>query len=479
MRLERVQADGRAACRPTLRSVLAVALLAAGVGGPGPSLAETESQGSFVDGSFTTRARVAGGSGNDQLAGRLALEWGAGHWRGGFTVEAENRRLESLLISVDGVGSIALPERWIGWSTETRAGETSFRLGTTYGVRFAEGLVLGSAELDGLELVADVSRRVRVVALAGRTDVVDPEDFWEEPWNLFPDELEPQGAKGELLGARTEVLAGRDLTLGVNLVAARGDGTPTAGLGSLDLRVAREKFDLSAELAARQGGGHALYVRTALRPTNELQLSVEHRGYRELESPLGDEPRYSGLSGAGEREENGWLVAVDWSPTRAFSATWSLDASESRAKDGSPLSLRDGRMALQFLLGERSALSYGVEHETSSEGHDGTLHSLLYTRSFAKGARLSARLSRDLVTDDPRDMLRVGCRVPVLGRRITFMLDDTLRRDASGTVHELSAGASIRAGQSSFVTLRGTLADDATESVDVTWYRRFHGGQRR
>jgi hypothetical protein len=426
-----------------------------------------------VSGSLTARMGLREGPGNDRLSARLSVEWAAGRWSGGFTAQLENAALEGAIDHEPGIGSFDLPERWVAWKHETPERSIALRLGTVYGVRFGEGLVLGAASFDGLQLTLDEGRRLRVVTLAGRTDTIDPEDFFDEPFTLFPGDDEDLGRDGHLAGVRIETRPWEASTIGVSLLAARGAGTPTARLASMDLAASRGPVDVGAEVAASEGGGSAFYVRTDITPWEALGFGVEHRRYRRFLSPLGNQARYEGFSSSDDRDETGWLLRMDFAPTRRFSGSWSFDLSEGGDKQAGPTLRRDHRLALSFTLDEKTALSYGFELEDVGGGYDGRVHSLLLSRAFEHGGRLSARLSVDDATEAGSRSLRLGYRVPLLDRRFTLLLDDTLRRDERSTLNELSIGGSFRVTDSAFLTVRGTLADAEPNGLDVTWYQRF------
>ena len=112
----------------------------------------------------------------------------AGRWRGGFTAQAESRELSGAIHHEPGVGSFDLPERWVGFAAERGRATFDVRMGTSFGQRFAEGLVLGSASFEGVTLDVDTGRRLRVTALSGETESLDPLEFFDEPLTLFPDD---------------------------------------------------------------------------------------------------------------------------------------------------------------------------------------------------------------------------------------------------------------------------------------------------
>lgn len=426
---------------------------------------------SGFSGSVTTRAVVSGGKGNDKLSSRLGLEWHAGAWTGGFAAQLENGPIPGAVFHVTGAGSLDIPERWIAWShSSARNRSVQARLGTAYGVRFGQGLVLGSASFDGLQLTMDASRRVRVLAIAGRTETLDPQRLIDLPLELFP-RTQNLGKDGRLEGMRVEMRPGDSLTFGVNALEASATGTPTARLFSTDASWTRGMVDVAAEIAAREDGGAAVFVRTDVTPSESWGLTIEGRRYAHFLSPLGAPPLYGGLSSGDAADETGGLLRADFSPTRRLSGSWSLDYSEAGGKTGAGVRL-DHRLSLRLAVGKRTSLAWGFEYEDQAGGHDGMVQSLLATTAFEHGGRLAARLSIDRATPEPRDTLRTSYRLPLHHRKVTFLVDDTLRLQGTGR-HQLQLGGSFRVGQASFLTVRGTLADDAPESVDMTWYRRF------
>lgn len=445
-----------------------------GGGGDAKADAERESN-ARVAGALSLRAGLREGSGNDRLSARLSLEWARGGWSGGFTAEFENALREGAVHSEGGIGSFDLSERWVGWRHEGPRNAVDLRLGTTFGLRFAEGLVLGSASFEGLAARAGLGPRWELAVAAGRTDVLDPYDFFEEPLDLLPEEEEFLGTKGELAGLRVQVRAAEGLLLGANLLRARADGTPWAGLGSLDLVLQRGSLDLAAELAAREEGGSAAYLRGDWSPSDAWGLGFEHRRYSDFVSPVGNVPLYTGLSAGSERDETGWLLRFDWLPTERLSASLAFDYSSEGGKQAAGTSgvRRAHRLELHWLASERTSFSYGFELEDLAGGRDGHLHSLLVTHAFADGGRLSGRLQLDESTADSRQTLRVNYRRPFAGRRVTLLVDDTLRREGGSVLNSLQVGASLRLGLGSHLTVRGTLADGEADGLDLTWYRRF------
>ena len=494
MHLERLPSAHGALSSAEARLVRALAALllltasgwARGQEGPPPAAAETAAEADAkadsarepdarVDGSLSLRAGLREGAGNDRLSARLSLEWSAGHWSGGFTAEFENAMREGAIHQEDGVGSFDLSERWVGWSRELARSTVDLRLGTTFGLRFGEGLVLGSASFDGLAARVTAGRRWELAAVAGRTDVLDPYDFFEEPLDLLPEEEEFLGTKGELVGLRVQAEAAEGLVIGLNGLRARADGTPWAGLASVDLALRRGALDLAAELAAREQGGTAAYLRGDWSPSDKWGLGFEHRNYRDFVSPVGHPPLYTGLSAGSERDETGWLVRLDLLPTERFSASLAFDYSSGGGKDspGVPTVRRAHSLELNWLVSERTSISYGFELEDLAGGRDGTIHSILATHAFEDGGRLSARLQVDHSSADARESLRMNYRRPFFGRRLTLLVDDTLRRQEGGVLNTLQLGASLRLGLQSHLTVRGTLADDEANGLDLTWYRRF------
>lgn len=426
-----------------------------------------------MNGSVTVRASTTEGRGNDRHSARLGLEWRAGRWAGGFTAAFENTRLQGAIAHRSGIGTFDLPERWIGWKRQMRRSAVSARIGTSPSVRFGEGLVLGAATFDGLHLTLDAGAKTTVTTLLGRTDTIDPADFYDEPFTLFPSEDEDLGRKGDLFGVRTEVRPRRATVVGVNLLGARTDGVPTARLASVDVAASRGVVDLAMEAARDDDGGTGLYLRTDITPGDAFGIGIEHRRYESFVSPLGSAPRYGGLSASDDHDEDGWLLRFDFAPARRFSGSVSFDYSAGGPKSAGPTVRRDHRVALQWTLTRTAALSYGFELEDLHGGYDGTQHSLLFTRSFARGGRFSARYGLDRTTPGHASTLRLGYRVPLMDRRVTLLFDDTIRHEDGSATNALSAGASFRVKTSSFVTVRGTLEDGAPESADVTWYRRF------
>lgn len=423
-----------------------------------------------VTGSIQTRATIQGGDGNDRLSTRLGLEWLAGRFSGGFSLELSNDRGDGALWGKDGVGSLELSERWLGWRSRGPR-HVELRLGTSRGITFAEGLVLGSPTFDGLELSADVTPRQRLIVLAGRTESLDPDDLIDDDLGLFPDD-DLLGSDGELAGLRHEIRRGAGL-VGVNLVHAKAEGSGALALGSADWAFSRGIVDFSSEIAANEHGGWGAFARTSVTPSDAWGVTVEARRYEDFQSPLDAAPRYEGLSSADEQDETGGLVRFDFAPTARFSGTASFDYSQGGESGPGKASVRrDARLALRWALTDSTSLAYGFELEDLSAGRDGRIHSLLLTHSFEKMGRLSARFSFDRASADPRDGLRVSWRVPLRSRKMTFLLDATLRREEKLT-KELQAGFSLRLGTSSFLTCRATVTDDDSESIDVTWYRRF------
>ena len=423
-----------------------------------------------VSGSIQSRATIQGGPGNDRLSTRLGLEWLAGRWSGGFSLELSNDRGDGALLGRDGVGSLDLTERYVAF-TSRGPRPVELRLGTARGVTFGQGLVLGSPTFDGLQLVADVTERQRLIVLAGRTESLDPDDLLDDDLGLFPSD-DDLGDDGRLVGVRHEIRRGTGL-VGVNLVHAKLDGAPAAGLGSVDWAFSRGMLDFASEIAVHDGGGFGAYARTSLTPSDTWGVSIEARRYQHFLSPLDAAPRYEGLSSADPQDESGGVLRFDFAPTARFSGTASFDYSQGGdAGPGKSSVRRDARLALRFALTERTSLAYGFELEDLADGRDGRVHSLLLTQSFERWGRLSARFSFDRATADPRDSLRVSWRCPLRSRKVTLLLDATLRRDEKLS-KELQAGISLRLGSSSFLTCRATISDDESESVDVTWYRRF------
>jgi hypothetical protein len=489
MRLDNLQLGAAMGHPRRGAAVAAAALLAcfAALAGPGSAIAQEEdaapgtrsaeaepdSQAAHVNGSLTARLGAREGEGNDRLSTRLSVEWGAGEWSGGFTAQLENTFQDDAVKKVEGVGSLAFPERWVAWKHDMARSAIAVRLGTVYGVRFGEGLVLGAASFDGLNLVLDLGSRTRVIALAGVSDTIDHDDFYEEPFTLFPDQDEDLGRKGDLAGLRVETNPWDPVTIGINAIAARGEDTPTAQLASVDVAGSRGIVDFSAEMAVNDGGGSAFYGRADIEPIDKLSLGVEHRRYRHFVSPLGNQPRYEGFSSSDDHDETGWLLRADFSPTRWFTGSWSFDTSEGGDKADGPTLRRDHRLALQFAVSERTAVSYGFELEDVGHGYDGRVHSVLVSHAFEHGGRLSARLSLDDATESSTRTLRLGYRVPLHDRRFTLLFDDTLRQDEETTANELSIGGSIRVTDSAFLTVRGTVADLEPNGLDLTWYQRF------
>jgi hypothetical protein len=422
-----------------------------------------------ISGSIQTRATIKGGPGNDSLSARLGLEWLAHRWSGGFSLEASNDRGSSPLFGRDGVGSIDLTERWVEWTSH--GSRLDLRLGTARGVTFGQGLVLGSPTFDGLQAIAQVAEHQRLIVLAGETDSLDPDDLVDRDIGLFPsgDDL---GNDGRLVGLRDEITRGASL-VGFNLLHAQADGGDTAHLASADWAFQRGIVDFASEVAVRDHGGWGAFARTSVTPSQSFGVTIEGRRYSHFKSPLDAAPRYEGLSSSDEQDETGAVVRFDFAPTDRFSGSASYDWSRGGdSGPGKPNLRRDARLTLRWALTDRSSLSYGFELEDLPDARDGRVHSLLFTQSFEKWGRLSARFSFDRATADPRDSLRISWRCPLRGRRTTLLLDATIRREES-LKKEFQAGASFRLGSSSFLTLRGTLTDDDTESVDVTWYRRF------
>jgi hypothetical protein len=428
-----------------------------------------------VAGSLSLRAGLREGGGNDRLSARLSLEWAAGRWAGGFTAEFENAMREGAIHSEDGIGSFDLSERWIGWRHDGLRNEVDLRLGTSFGLRFGEGLVLGSASFEGLTARVGLGRRWELAAVAGRTDVLDPYDFFEEPLDLLPEEEEFLGTQGELAGLRVQFEAADGVQLAANLLRARADGTPWAGLASLDFALSRGALDLAGELAAREEGGTAAYLRGDWSPAEKWGLGFEHRRYSDFVSPVGNPPLYTGLSAGSERDETGWLLRFDWLPTERFSASLAFDYSSGGGKQDAGVAgvRRAHRLELHWLASERSSVSYGFELEDLAGGRDGSIHSILATHAFEDGGRLSGRLQLDFSTPDSRQTLRVNYRRPFAGRRVTLLVDDTLRREGGSVLNSLQVGASLRLGLGSHLTVRGTLADGEANGLDLTWYRRF------
>ena len=440
------------------------------VGNP-DSQAESDVQ---VSGSLSVRSALREGSGNDRFSSRLGLEWSAGRWSGGFTAEFENSRREGAVFHEPGLGSVDLPERWLAWTNDGPKTSVELRLGTSFGLRFAEGLVLGSASFEGLS--ARVERqRWRLMALAGHTEVLDPTDFFDEPLDLLDPDDEFLGNEGELAGMRFEVQATADLVLGVNALQARADGTPWALVGSVDFAYRRGALDLSGELASRDGGGNAVYVRGDWTPSEYWGIGFEHRRYDDFVSPVGNAPLYTGLSAGSERNEEGLLLRVDLMPTERFSASVAFDYSAGSNKDATSSARvrRAHQLELDWLVSERTSLSYALEYENVAGGDDGIIHSFLATHSFQGGGRFSGRLQFDASSPGTRTNLRLNYRRPFLNRRLTLLIDDTIRRDSGRTLNTLQLGASVRLGGSSHLTVRGTLADGEANGLDLSWYRRF------
>lgn len=430
--------------------------------------------GAQVAGSLSIRSSLREGAGNDRFSSRLGLEWAAERWSGGFTAEFENATGSGGIFAEEGLGSFDLPERWVTWTNQGPQTSVELRLGTSFGLRFAEGLVLGSASFEGLAARVDRDRW-QLTALAGRSETLDPTDFYDEPPTLFDPDEEFLGNRGELLGARVAVQATDGLVLGVNALQARADGSPWVLLGSVDFAWNRGGLDLSGEFASRDGGGSAAYLRGDWSPSDLWGLGFEHRRYDDFVSPVGNAPLYSGLSAGSERDEEGLLLRLDLMPTERFSASVAFDYSAGGGKDDAGLARvrRAHRLELDYLLSERTSLSYGLEFENTAGGDDGVIHSMLVTHSFVDGGRLSGRLQVDGSSAGTRSTMRVNYRRPFFNRRLTLLVDDSLRRSAGHTMNTLQLGASVKLGGSSHLTVRGTLADGEANGLDLTWYRRF------
>lgn len=448
-------------------------------GGPESGDANADSAagepGATFAGSWTARYTARSGDGNDRASLRLSVEWSAGAFSGGFTAQAESTRLEGGVGHVEGIGSVDLPDRWVGWRRGGEAWDVDLRLGSTHGVQFGEGLVLGAPSFDGMLLTAARGASFELTAVAGETEAVAPEDFFVEPITLFPLDDQPTGADGRLIGLRAQVVPRPGLVLGVNALEATADKLPSATLGGLDASWSRGDFEVFAELALRDGGGTAAYVRADADVTPGLHLGIERRDYRRFASPLGNAPLYGGMSAGSDRDEDGWLLRADVLAASWLTVSWSFDYSRSREKaPGVDASVRrDHRLTLDFVLAPRTALAYGVQFEDQAGGDDGVLHSLLLTHSFARAGRLSSRLAVNATTPGTRTTLRTSYRLPLKGRRVTLLFDDTLRHQDGSLTTSFVAGASLRLHESSFLTLRATAGSGDTEAVDLTWYRRF------
>ena len=425
-----------------------------------------------MGGSLTLRYGAREGAGNDRMSARLGVDWELRHWSGGISALLENTILDDAIHVEEGVGSFELSERWIGWARDLGRTNVDLRLGTAHGLRFGEGLVLGAPSFDGIQLQVSPGPRLRLIALAGRTDVIDPEDFFAEPIGLFPIDDEFLGKRGSLAAVRAE-LGDDGMLMGWSLVDARADGLPTARLLSADLAFHRGRVDFSGEAGVRDGGGTALFARTDVSLADGLTLGIERRQYRDFASPLGNAPLYTGLSSSSERDEDGWLLRMDFAPTERVSGTWSADYSKGLDSSGKREVKLDHRLALNFALTEKTAVAVGFEYEDVRLGIDGQVHSLLLTHSFDGGARLAARLSVDRSTPGTDTTLRLAWRRPIANRRLTLLVDDSIRSSGGSIENSLVLGTSVRLGTSSQLTVRATMADAEPNSLDVSWYRRF------
>ena len=77
------------------------------------------------------------------------------------------------------------------------------------------------------------------------------------------------------------------------------------------------------------------------------------------------------------------------------------------------------------------------------------------------------------VVDRSSNSLRTSYRVPLLRRRLTLLVDDTVRREGASWSHVLTAGCSVKTGAASFITFRATVDSDGPAGAELTWYRRF------
>jgi len=436
---------------------------------------QDDSKDAFLTGTLTLRSTVSGGDGNDRMAAHSSLEWRVRHWSGGLTLNLENTEQDGALWQQSDIGSLDLTERWMGWSWGKQR-PMELRLGTSRGVSFAEGLVLGSPTFDGLEFVADATQRVRLHALVGTTEALDPKDLYadEEPFGLFPtDDIEDLGDDGRLAALRVEGFPRENLRIGGSIVGAEATDTPTAELLAADAAWSHGMLDLAGEVARRSDGGTGGFLRATMQPVEAHAVTVELRRYADFYSPLSSVPRYAGLSPSDEHDERGALVRYDFSPWKRVSGSVSTDYSQGGDKTTLGATVRrDYRLALRWSITDRTTLAWGIEAEDVAGGHDGRTASVLATHSFMKWGRLTGRLFVDRATGEPRDSLRVGWRVPLCDRKLTLLVDGRIER-AGATRKELELGASWRLDAASSITGRVTLAQDAPESVDVTWYRRF------
>lgn len=438
-----------------------------------PTLAEEAGSkgGAKVSGSVTTRATAEVGR-SPQLTTRLGLEWLAGRWSGGFSLNLGNDSSRRSVLARDGVGALHVPERWAAWKSGGPHA-VELRLGTARGVTFGQGLVLGSPTFDGIELFADLTPRQRIVALAGRTESLDPNDLVRDDLSLFPRD-DKLGNDGELVGLRHETRAGQGL-VGVNLLraSASASGVSARALGSADWSFTKGMVDFASEVAVVGDAGYGAYVRASVTPSESWGVTVEGRRYSDFLSPLDSAPRYQGLSASDPQDETGGLVRLDFSPAQRFSGSVSFDYSQGGDPGVTKAGVRrDARATLRWAVSDSTSLTYGFELEDLPSGHDGTVHSMLLSQSFRKNGRLSARLSIDRASSDRRDALRVSWRRPIKGKKLTLLIDQTMRREKT-TTQELQAGFSLRMGSASFLTCRATVKDGGPESIDVTWYRRF------
>ncbi|MEM7247096.1 MAG: hypothetical protein AAF533_17245 [Acidobacteriota bacterium] len=441
-------------------------------------LAVEPARSSHFGGTWTARASQRGGERNDRWSSRLEIHWQGGSWSGGLEVQLESSRLPDGVHHERGLGSVDLPSRWLAWSGRHRGRPLGIRLGTDSVQGASSSLVLGPTRVDGVTVRWSPDERTDLLFVAGHSEQVDPRELFDEPLTLFTEEQRTLGDDGQLVAVRGRRGLGRSAVLGSTLLGVSADDAPTVVLGSVDVEMERGPWSLEGELALREEGGSAIFLRNGLSPGDRWAAWLELRRHRRFFSPLGRLPVHSGRFTGDETDEDGAQLRFDWSITDRIEISHVLEGHRNRRLQsdgdggGGVRSAVLQRLELTASLGRATALAWGFSHEQAGP-LEARLHSLLVTHAFERGSRLSGRLSLDELTGGSTFTARVAWRQPLLRRRITLLVDDTFQRSPDGKGHSLRVGGTLRLSRIGYLTIRSVIDENGPDGWDASWYRRF------
>jgi hypothetical protein len=215
--------------------------------------------------------------------------------------------------------------------------------------------------------------------------------------------------------------------------------------------------------------GYSIYMKSKYIPSKKWEMSGEFRDYSRFFFPYNNAPRYMGITGGDDNNEQGFLARIGYLPQDWISVYFQYDQTDN--KTNSQL-YRDTLGEIRFKISKEFNIALGIETEIHGED-DSVSGAALLSYQFENSAKITGGYNYDETPYNKFSASRVYFRYPVIQNNLFATLQYTYRTGVEEGKSNPRIGIDWKLFGSSNLSVRYSYLADSKDTLDVLFFLRF------